>query len=194
MAMRKRKTSKCYHCDVEFTGSRKYCTKRCEKMLLAKQKGVTGFRKVVATLFQKMIRAEYAAMPDGYSQAINKSGNLIHVYRKRGWCVCVTCGKLLPWTTSKGLMQTGHFIASRAASILFDEDNVAPQCSWCNGDRNGAASEYRAWMIVVRGIDTIERLERQRHMNITQDRDELVDMWFAYSARLANALKTMKGK
>jgi hypothetical protein len=139
--------------------------------------------KFVAPVFQKMIRAEAGAQPSESVPAI-VNGDFGYVFRLVGYCVCVTCGKVSPWTSHEGQMQTGHFLPGRLFSILFEEDNVAPQCVHCNKYRGGAIEDYRLWMEEVRGVDTIERLTRLKATTRQFTREELVDMRSVYEARL----------
>lgn len=149
----------------------------------------TYSRKFVAPLFQRTIRAEYAAQPDGGCAAI-VDGEFRSVWRDVGWCVCVTCGRRGRWRGASiggGTIETGHFIAGRSNSILFEEDNVAPQCVICNRHRGGEQQLFRKWMEAVRGIDVIERLERLKTQSVSFTREELVDMRIAYQERLRAA-------
>lgn len=190
-AKREKHTSECEHCGISFEGKRKYCTERCRKILECKAKGLTRFRNaVVAPLFQRMIRAEYAARPAGRVMAV-RGTEVIHVYRAIGQCVCVTCGKIHLWNSGIEGMHTGHFVSSRRSSILFEERNVAPQCSSCNRYRNGAPTEYQRYMEAVYGVDVIEELERLKAMPVSFTRIELVDMWLEYSERLKAAKERM---
>jgi len=149
--------------------------------------------KFVAPDFQAMIRAEAGAVPSGFTEAV-QGGQIVSVYRSVGYCVCITCGKVLPWKNTGGSsskLDTGHFVPSRRASILFEETNVAPQCVACNQYGGGKTSEYRIWMEAVRGIDEIERLERLRNTSRQFTREELVDMRIEYKARLKAAKEKM---
>jgi hypothetical protein len=184
-------TSVCQGCDATFEGGRQFCTPRCKKTHECRCKGTTKFlNNVVAPLFQRMIRAEYGAEPSGYSQVIRMNA-LTHVYRHVGQCACVTCGKVDAWDSGIKGIHTGHFLASRRASILLEPDNVAPQCSSCNFFRDGAASEFRQWMEAVRGSDVIERLSKLKTQSVSFSRDELVDRWFEYSRRVKAAKERM---
>jgi hypothetical protein len=149
----------------------------------------TYISKFVAKVFQRMIRAEAAALPAGSMTAIIK-GELRAVRRGVGQCVCVTCGKVAPWTTHEGTMQTGHFL--HGGGSRFTADNVFPQCVWCNEHRSGAADDYRLWMEEVRGKETIERLTRLWATPASFTREELVDMRIGYEARLKAAIERMK--
>ena len=104
----------------------------------------------------------------------------------------MTCGKVCRWD-HKGT-HAGHFLAGRRNSILFEEDNVAPQCAHCNEHLSGAQGEYRKWMIAVRGIEIVEHLERLKQQSVSFSRDELVDMRIGYMARLKAAEESMKGR
>ena len=77
----------------------------------------TYVTKFVSKEFQRMIRAEAAAKPEGFEWAV-VDGELKEVFRRLGQCVCVTCGKVQPWSGNIGGMHTGHFLASRRFSIL----------------------------------------------------------------------------
>lgn len=144
----------------------------------------TYVAKFVAKEFQKMIRAEAAAKPTGGVPAII-DGRVENRWRYLGDCVCVTCGALKRW--NGGGMHTGHFVSSRRFSILFEEDNVAPQCNGCNTYRSGMPTQYRLWMEAVRGQEVIERLEGLKLTTRKFTREELVDMRIAFKLRLKEA-------
>lgn len=152
----------------------------------------TYCRKFVATIFQRMIRAEAGAHPGYYAPAI-VDGKLINVVRRIGQCVCITCGNVNAWDSGIKGMHTGHFLASRRNSILLEEANVAPQCSACNFYRSGAPAEFRQWMLATRGIEVIERLEALKRTSVSWSREDLVDMKIEFSKRLKAAELTMKG-
>jgi len=154
----------------------------------------TYCRKFVAPVFQKMIRAEAAAHSLPFAFAIVE-GELRDVDRRIGQCVCITCGKVATWCGNSiggGLIETGHFLASRRNSILFEEDNCAPQCVVCNRHRSGEQQLYRKWMLEIRGLETVERLERLKTQSVSFGLEELVDMRIGYAARLAAAEERMK--
>ena len=165
-----------------------------ERMLeKAKQYTIgTYCAKFVAKVYQKMIRAEAAAEPNGHTRAV-MHGELRNVFRYIGECVCVTCGKVLPWTGSTtGGMDAGHFIASRRNSILFEEANVAPQCARCNRFQGGAPQAFRQWMEAVRGTEEIERLQQLKATVRQFTRGELVDMRIEYTRRLKAAVERIE--
>jgi len=133
--------------------------------------------KFVAPVFQRMIRAEAAARPECLSPAVVE-GKMHHVGRFVRQCVCVTCGRVAPWTSKNGIIQTGHFLPSRCFSILYEEDNVAPQCIRCNNYEHGALDRFR--------LTRLKATKRQF------THEELVDMRIGYKARLEAAVKRMR--
>lgn len=155
----------------------------------------TYSNKFVSSVFQQMIRAEAAALPEGLATVIIK-GELGQSLRVVGQCACVTCGKILRWKANSAWMvgvlhmHTGHFLASRCNSILYEEDNCAPQCSRCNYYRSGEQQLFRKWMLAVRP-EAVERLERLKTKSKQFDRETLVDMRISYKARLDAAVERM---
>ena len=142
--------------------------------------------KFVAPVFQRVIRAEAAARPAEITAAV-VDGEVVHVYRQVGECVCVTCGKVQPWAGSGGGMNAGHFLASRRNSILFEESNVHPQCTRCNTYEDGNPVAYRLWMEEIHGSEEIDRLRRLKETSVNFEKDELVDMRIGFAARLKAA-------
>ena len=167
--------------------------KRARQRMLEKAKeyqASTYSRRFVAPVFQRMIRAEFGADTRRYVSAV-VDGELRQVRRQIGQVVCITCGFLNRWNGRR--IHTGHFIASRRNSILFEEDNVAPQCAFCNQHQSGALLEYRQWMEFVRGQEVIGRLQRLKTESRTFGREQLVDMRIYYTARLKAAEERMRG-
>jgi hypothetical protein len=150
----------------------------------------TYVAKFVAPVFQKMIRAEAGAQPAGQSPSV-VMGEMTWSLRLVGSCVCVTCGKVEPWSRGLSGMHTGHFLAGRGFSIVFEEDNVAPQCSRCNRYLGGSPQEFRLWMSEVRGENSVQRLRRLKGTIRKFTREELVDMRIEYEARLKAAIERM---
>lgn len=154
----------------------------------------TYSRKFVAPVFQQMIRAEAASEPAGETLAV-VNAEIRGVFRKIGQCVCITCGKVAPWKGNSiggGEIETGHFIASRRMSILFEETNVAPQCKYCNRHLGGNQGCYEQWMLFVYGQDEIDRLRKLKNETVQFTREELVDKRLFYKQRLDLAVDYMK--
>jgi len=150
----------------------------------------TYMHRFVSKVFQRMIRAEAAAVPPTFATVI-KDGKLWSSYRSLGFCVCVTCGKVAPWSSGLAGMHTGHFLGSRRFSIVLEEDNVAPQCSHCNRYEGGAPQRFRQWMLAVRGREVVERLEKLKTTVRQFTREELVDMRIEFQSRLKAAEERM---
>jgi len=169
--------------------------KRARNRMLEKAKEYqpsTYSRRFVAPVFQRMIRAEFGADTRRYVTAVVE-GEIRQVERALGQCVCITCGKVQRWDSGIKGMHTGHFIASRRNSILFEEDNTAPQCSRCHYFRSGAPQKFRQWMEYVRGHEAIGRMQRLKTKSRTFGLVLLVDMRINYTARLKAAEERMKG-
>ena len=149
----------------------------------------TYIHRFVAPLFQRMIRAEWGC-GSGVVMAIVDS-NVKWVHANNGECVCVTCGKVQAWDSGIKGMHTGHFLASRRNSILFEETNVAPQCSHCNFYLLGAPQAFRRWMLAVHGEEVVERLQHLKTTIRSFERDELVDMRLEFQSRLKAAEERM---
>ncbi|MGH9931006.1 MAG: recombination protein NinG [Pyrinomonadaceae bacterium] len=152
----------------------------------------TYSRKFVANVLQLMIRAE-AAKAEGEFPAM-VDGVFRGVACRPGECVCVTCGFVGPWkgkSIGGGSIESGHFLASRRASILFEESNVHPQCVHCNRHLNGNHGLYEAWMRHAYGQDEIDRLQYLKAQTVSFTREELVDMRIGYAARLKAAEESM---
>ena len=151
-------------------------------------------QKTVSPIFQQMIRAEAAAKKNALSEAV-RDGTSILVFRRVGQCVCVTCGKLLPWKdngASCGRLDTGHFLAGRTASILFEETNAHPQCVHCNQHLSGNQANYEIWMRAVYGQEEIDRLRRLKNTTRKFTHEEVVDLKIQYAARLKAAEETIR--
>ncbi len=145
--------------------------------------------KYVAPIYQRMIRAESAAEPDGDVCAVVK-GELARVPRRRGQCVCVTCGLVGPWKGNSmggGPIETGHFITGRTAAVLYADGNAHPQCVHCNQHLGGNPANYELWMQHVYGPKATDALRRLRHTTRKFTREELVDMKLEFTERLKMA-------
>ena len=76
---------------------------------------------------------------------------------------CCTCPSVKSWIWMDG----GHYI-SRASGglsgVYFDERNVNLQCKQCNGFKQGAAQEYREFIIRKYGEDMPDELLRKHYI------------------------------
>ncbi len=72
-----------------------------------------------------------------------------------GYCRCVTCGQVLPW--NKGI-QGGHFIDRRHKVTKIMEENIHPQCAYCNGpmaNQGMVKGRYTIYMQEMYGNDFV---------------------------------------
>ena len=73
-----------------------------------------------------------------------------------GFNVCITCGNIIDNA------QGGHFISRRYKATELEEDNIHPQCPYCNQYREGDPLKYRANLMDLYGPAYVERLENMR--------------------------------
>lgn len=145
---------------------------RYRQMMKSWQKYTTNTCKnITAKTFQQMIRIEAAD--------------------DSGMVKCVTCEKRYLW--NQGFqMQSGHFVASRANAILFDERNTHPQCSRCNVFLHGNQEAYADFMLSTYGRDVINDLQLKRQQTVSFTKDELARMRIRYMDRIAAAKERIK--
>lgn len=102
-----------------------------------KRKTIAQEIERAATLLQKLVRMK-AADDNGYAQ-------------------CVTCKKIDHWSQLQG----GHFIARRHKKWKLEEENVHPQCAYCNGfgmKFGNAEAAYTTHMIDTYGRDFVDHM------------------------------------
>lgn len=121
----------------------------------------------VATVFQEMVRWEYAA----------KHGGMLH---------CVTC----PTTAHVRDVQafhTGHFIGGRRASVIFHPMNSHPQCARDNLHHHGRPAEYEAYMIATYGPDAVEELRQLGREDHKFTHEQLLELKIEFMERTKRA-------
>lgn len=77
------------------------------------------------------------------------------LYSKDGVCKCFTCGAFHGVKN----IDAGHYISRSNSVVLYDEDNVRPQCSGCNRFRQGEAFKFRTNLVATIGGDRVKGLE-----------------------------------
>lgn len=83
--------------------------------------------------------------------------------------MCYTCDRVYPFNK----LQAGHFVDSRSAGVLFDENLVHAQCYSCNMMKAGNKDSYTPKMIKQWGLEKVEEMWRQKHIVHNWQRDEL---------------------
>lgn len=73
----------------------------------------------------------------------------------KGYCRCISCGKILPWKE----IQNGHYMSRRYMSTRFCEDNCRPQCVACNIFNQGNIQMYRRGLIKQIGEQRVNLVE-----------------------------------
>ena len=77
------------------------------------------------------------------------------------WCNCITCNKPIRIGTTD--CQCGHFFPKGSNQyIMWHEDNVAPQCSFCNLAEQGAQERFEKALIVGIGQERVDHLHHVR--------------------------------
>lgn len=78
-------------------------------------------------------------------------------------CKCVTCGKVDHWKN----MDCGHFVPkNKGLSVYFVEENLAPQCTYCNRFQHGNLIEYTRYIIDTYGIEKVDELRALAHTTL----------------------------
>lgn len=128
-----------------------------------KLKSIAKVRQELAELLQKLVRLK-AADDNGY-------------------CNCVTCGKAYHWKE----MQGGHYIERSKIATKIIEENINPQCHYCNHYGMKKASHvilYRKWMIDMHGAEFVEWLEAEAGKIAKHARDDLMAQIAEVSAQI----------
>lgn len=90
-----------------------------------------------------------------------------------GNVACVTCGTVRHY---KDRMQGGHFIGRKWLATKLMEENVHPQCAWCNGPERGNPIQYTLYMQDTYGREFVEELERLKWDSRKYRRDEVMEI------------------
>ena len=102
-----------------------------------KKRGLDKAKKDLWKVFTKYIKLKHS--PDGVT------------------CSCYTCGKTLIIGTKD--CQGGHYYKKVGyPSLYFDENNVRPQCIYCNKRAEGKKQEFRHNLREEVGLMELERM------------------------------------
>ena len=94
---------------------------------------------------------------------------------ENGYCNCVTCGKNGHFTE----MQGGHYIERSKSSTKLLEENIHPQCAYCNKYgmlKTSTVLKYRDYMIEMYGLDAVLEIENLSKVNMKWSRPALIDL------------------
>ena len=136
---------------------------KARKLKRTKQKSVARLRENAAVLLQKLVRMKRA----------DALGN----------CACVTCGAIKHWKE----MQGGHFIERGKNSTKLIEENVHPQCPYCNQwgmKQTSTVLAYRQYMVAMYGERFVNDLEQKAKQVCKQTRAEIEEISADFAARI----------
>ena len=91
---------------------------------------------------------------------------------KHCMCRCVTCGKRQHWK----LMDGGHFISRTYSKWKLVEENIHPECKFCNRFGSKVADEYALFMIDTYGEDTVRHMVETKREVVKWNRVELEEL------------------
>ncbi len=153
--------NECIKAFVESNREKKWKQEKAE--LKEKLKTLGEYEKEARIVFQKWIRMRDTMQP------------------------CISCG-----TFDSPQFDAGHFYsANQFSGMIFNEDNVHKQCSYCNDYLSGNILAYREGLIKRYGLEFVERLERQKDSgrNYKYTKPELIEIKNKYKQLLKNATK-----
>ncbi|MEE8057192.1 MAG: recombination protein NinG [Pseudomonadales bacterium] len=89
---------------------------------------------------------------------------------ENGYCSCVTCGVTRHY---KDRMQGGHFISRVRTATRLLEENIHPQCAYCNGPLKSNPVAYTLFMIDTYDREFVDELEILKHQTKKWSRFDL---------------------
>lgn len=120
---------------------------------MKKKKSKATIIEEAATLMQKYVRLKAAD--------------------ENGYVSCVTCGITKMWNDG---MQGGHFIPRKHIATKLMEENIHPQCSYCNGHLRGNMIKYTLYMEDMYGREFVEHLESLRQTTTHYTKTEAYEL------------------
>lgn len=170
------KTKKCACCGSEFSpylSTDKACSPSCARAL---EKLKTRAKKAPekSSKAKKKKRDTVAKLSEKAAVLLQKLVRL-KASDDNGICECVTCGKRDHYKK----MQGGHFIQRTVGNTKLMEENIHPQCPYCNQHGMKTATgvlDYRRFMVEMYGESFVQELEQAKHKPHKWNRLELEDM------------------
>lgn len=99
---------------------------------------------------------------------------------KNGMVKCVTCPTVKHWKE----MDAGHYLPGRNNSILFDENQVHPQCKQCNIFKSGNPNRYEEYMVNKYGQEKINEMRLKQRMTVKINSGEMKLIELHYKNKL----------
>ena len=127
--------------------------------MLKRNPGKTAAKwlSLAATDLQHAIRAEAGLYVGNVKCVVD--GKIATVHSPLGQVVCVTCGKVMPWSASG--THAGHFASGRSHGVVLEEHGIFPQCYRCNEILSGNVAAYTIFMLDQYGQDVVDDLRRR---------------------------------
>ena len=88
------------------------------------------------------------------------------------YCKCVTCGSAKPLYAT----HCGHFMSRRYSGTRYDEQNTAPQCTFCNTYNQGQQYKFSLWLDDFYGDGTAKALAQKAQQYYKLTKAELLDI------------------
>ena len=133
-------------------------------MAKPKKKTISKLVQEAAELLQKLVRMK-AADDSGY-------------------CKCVTCGTVKIWNDG---MQGGHFIDRRHILTKILEENIHPQCAYCNSkfsNQGIVKARYTIYMQEMYGHDFVADMLATKGQTKKFYRDEVLEIIEDFKAQI----------
>ncbi len=106
-----------------------------------------------------------------------------------GWCWCMSCDRPIKIGTIE--CQGGHYHPKKGYPFLyFHEDNVWPQCSYCNGPLEGNRIEYEKRLSKKIGEERMQWMEDNKFKVQKWSRYDLYEKIEYYKQRVSELKKT----
>lgn len=127
-----------------------------------RQKSIASVVEDCAKALQKLVRVKAAVAA-----------------RANGMVQCVTCGMWKHWKE----MQGGHFIERGKTAVKLVEEQINPQCPYCNQwgmKMTSCVLRYEDFLVDRHGRDWVEDLKRQSRQVVRFDRGEVEQLTKEY--------------
>lgn len=151
---------------------------------------------ICAIYYSKTLKANKDAKESKDKLKVMKDGLLTHsdyikmlqvvfntwIRKRDAELPCISCG------TQKDVeYAAGHFYPTTYQYLRFNEDNVHKQCNKsCNMMKRANLLEYRPALIKKIGVERVEVLDRNRHLNLDLSIPEIKDLIKQYKTKIKN--------
>lgn len=99
-----------------------------------------------------------------------------------GLVKCYTCPHVTHWKK----IHNGHYCPRGLKSVRWDEDNMRPQCMFCNLRRYGNSFIYRENLINEIGDERVKALESRAKLLFRESDEQIIGIAKSFAAKLAS--------